>query len=75
MGADPILCGLAICAGGMGMGLPSDSGFWTVGKFAQFTTKETFFVYTIPLTIASVASLIAILLLDAFRGVLPGLMG
>ena len=75
MGADPILCGLAICAGGMGMGLPSDSGFWTVGKFAQFTTKEIFFVYTIPLTIAAVASLVAITILDMFRGVLPGLLG
>ncbi len=74
LGADPILCGLAICAGGIGMGLPSDSGFWTVSRFAQFTTKETFFVYTIPLTIASVTAMIILSILNLFRPFLPGLM-
>ena len=74
MGVDPILCGLAICAGGMGMGLPSDSGFWTVSRFSQFTTQETFWVYTIPLTIASFTAMAVIACLSFFSAHLPGLM-
>lgn len=73
MGANPILCGLAICAGGMGMGLPSDSGFWTVSRFSKFTTPETFLVYTIPLTIASLTAMAVLALLNMFKDILPGL--
>lgn len=74
LGVDPTLCGLAICAGGMGLGLPSDSGFWTVSRFSQFTTSETFWVYTIPLTLASFTALAIIGLMSLFSSSLPGLM-
>lgn len=74
LGADPILCGLAICAGGMGMGLPSDSGFWTVSRFSKFTAQETFLVYTIPLTIASVTAMLVLTILNMFKEYLPGLI-
>lgn len=74
LGIDPTLCGLAICAGGMGLGLPSDSGFWTVSRFSQFTTQETFWVYTIPLTLASFTALAVISILSFFSGSLPGLI-
>ena len=32
-GVSPILCAIAICAGGIGLSLPNDSGFWAISRF------------------------------------------
>ena len=43
----PLLVGLAICAGGIGVSLPNDSGFWVVNRFSKFNVKQTFQVWTL----------------------------
>ena len=48
LGASPVLVGLAICCGGIGLGLPNDSGFWTICKMSGLSTKQAFLVYPIP---------------------------
>ena len=40
LGASPVLVGLAICCGGIGLGLPNDSGFWTICKMSGLSTKH-----------------------------------
>jgi len=70
----PVLVGLAICAGGIGVSLPNDSGFWVVNRFAKFSLKQTFQTWTIGGTIAGVTSLILILILALLQNVLPGLL-
>lgn len=69
----PVLVGLAICAGGIGISLPNDSGFWVVNRFSGFSIKQTFQSWTIGGTIAGVVSLIVILILSFFQSALPGL--
>lgn len=70
----PVLVGLAICAGGIGISLPNDSGFWVVGRFSKFDVKQTIQVWTIGGTIAGVTALIVILILAMFATTLPGLL-
>lgn len=69
----PVLVGLAICAGGAGYSLPNDSGFWVVNRFSKFDVKQTIKAWTIPGSISSIVSLIVIVILSLFSGVLPGL--
>jgi len=70
----PVLVGLAICAGGIGISLPNDSGFWVVNRFSKFDVKQTMQVWTIGGTISGVTSLIVILILALLTNVLPGLI-
>lgn len=70
----PLLVGLAICAGGIGISLPNDSGFWVVNRFSKFSLKQTFQVWTVGGTIAGVTALAVIIVLSLFTGVLPGLL-
>lgn len=72
-GGSGMLVALAICAGGIGLSLPNDSGFWVVNRFSNFGMKETFQVWTVGGTIAGVTALVATLVLGLFSGVLPGL--
>lgn len=72
-GVSPVLVGLAICAGGAGYSLPNDSGFWVVNRFSKFDVKQTIKAWTIPGSISSIVSLIVIVILSLFSGVLPGL--
>lgn len=69
----PVLVGLAICAGGIGISLPNDSGFWVVNRFSKFTVKDTFAAWTIPGTISGVTSLIIVLILSLMQSFLPGM--
>jgi GntP family gluconate:H+ symporter len=69
----PVLVGLAICAGGIGISLPNDSGFWVVNRFSKFTVKDTFAAWTIPGTISGVISLIVVLILSLMQSFLPGM--
>lgn len=72
-GASPVLIGLAICAGGMGLSMPNDSSFWTVNKFSGLEVADTFRSLTIPVTIASLVAFGVVLILSACQGFLPGL--
>lgn len=73
-GVSPILVGLAVCAGGIGISLPNDSGFWVINRFSKFDVQETLRVWTVGGTIAGVTSLVMIVILSLFTGILPGLM-
>lgn len=70
----PVLVGLAICAGGIGLSLPNDSGFWVVSRFSKFDIKQTMQVWTMGGTIAGVTALVVILILSLFSSTLPGLL-
>ncbi|GAB4368051.1 MAG: gluconate:H+ symporter [Spirochaetales bacterium] len=73
MGASPILVGLAICAGGIGLSLPNDSGFWVVSRFGGLSVQDTFRTWTVGGTLSGLTGLLMVLILSIFSGVLPGL--
>lgn len=73
LGTSPILLGLAICAGAVGLSLPNDSGFWVVSKFGKLTIPETIKAWSIGGFIAGVTALGMVYILSIFSGVLPGL--
>lgn len=69
----PLLLGLAICAGGIGLSLPNDSGFWVVNRFSGLTVPETLKTWTAGGTLAGLTALAMIFVLSLFSGVLPGM--
>ncbi|MBM0066003.1 GntP family permease [Alkalicoccobacillus gibsonii] len=73
LGASPVLLGLAICAGGIGLSLPNDSGFWVVSKFGRLSMMETLRVWSLGGFIAGLTALGFIYFLTMFQTVLPGL--
>lgn len=73
-GVSPILCAIAICAGGIGLSLPNDSGFWAISRFFHIDVTDTIRGWTLGGFIAGVAILIFACILSLFQGVLPGLM-
>lgn len=73
LGVSPVLVGLAICAGGIGLSLPNDSGFWVVNRFSKFDIKKTMEAWTVGGTIAGVIAFIMVLILNIFASKLPGL--
>lgn len=73
LGVSPILLGLAVCAGGIGLSLPNDSGFWVVNRFGKLTITETLKVWTLGGFIAGLSALAAVYVLSLFSGILPGL--
>lgn len=62
-GASPVLVGLAICAGGIGLSLPNDSGFWVLSRFSGLSVQDTLRTWTAGGTIAGFAAFILILIL------------
>ncbi|MGL5315403.1 MAG: GntP family permease [Peptostreptococcaceae bacterium] len=72
-GASPVLVGLAICCGGIGLSLPNDSGFWVIQRFGQISVSDTLKSWTMGGTVSGVVSFLMILLLSLFQGNLPGL--
>ncbi len=74
MGASPVLVGLAICFGSVGLSLPNDSGFWVINRFADFSFQETLKGWTLPGFIAGLTGLVLVLIASCFVNVLPGLM-
>lgn len=70
----PLLVGVAICAGGIGLSLPNDSGFWVVSRFSNFSTKQTLQAWTVGGTISSITALIVVIILSFFTTSLPGLL-
>ncbi|RJX41292.1 GntP family permease [Paenibacillus pinisoli] len=73
LGVSPILLGLAICAGGIGLSLPNDSGFWVVNRFGKLTVPQTLKVWTLGGFIAGLTALASVYVLSLFSGILPGL--
>lgn len=72
-GASPVLVGLAVCAGGIGLCMPNDSSFWTISKFSGFSFGETVRTLTVSGTIGGFTAFAIILILNMFSGILPGL--
>ncbi len=70
----PVLVGLAICAGGIGLSLPNDSGFWVVNRFSKFSLRQTIECWSIGGTVSGVSALILIIILGLLQNVLPGLL-
>ncbi|PIC64837.1 gluconate permease [Sporosarcina sp. P13] len=73
LGVSPILLGLAICAGAIGLSLPNDSGFWVVNKFGRLTIPQTIQAWSIGGFIAGLSALGMVYLLNLMSGFLPGL--
>ncbi|MGH4051188.1 MAG: GntP family permease [Clostridium sp.] len=73
-GVSPILCAIAICAGGIGLSLPNDSGFWAISRFFKISVGDTIRAWTIPGFIAGITVLILASILSVFQNILPGLM-
>ncbi len=70
----PILCAIAICAGGIGLSLPNDSGFWAISRFFKISVQDTIRGWTIGGFIAGLTALGVVSILSLFQGVLPGLI-
>lgn len=70
----PILCAIAICAGGIGLSLPNDSGFWAISRFFKITVPDTIRAWTFGGFVAGVSILIFVSILSLFQGFLPGLV-
>ena len=73
-GVSPILCAIAICAGGIGLSLPNDSGFWAISRFFKISVTDTIRGWTIGGFVAGIAILIFVSILSLFQGFLPELM-
>ena len=70
----PVLCAIAICAGGMGLSLPNDSGFWAISRFFKISVEDTIRGWTLGGFVAGLTALAFVSILSLFQGVLPGLM-
>jgi GntP family gluconate:H+ symporter len=73
MGTNMILLGLSICVAAVGLGLPTDGGFWLVEKLDNLGFKKTLISYTGGSTIASLVGFAVVMILNACAGFLPGL--
>lgn len=73
MNASPILIGLSICCGGIGLSMPNDSGFWIINRLTGFSVKDTIRTWVAGGTICGITGGICVLILSLFSGVLPGL--
>lgn len=69
----PVLAAVAICAGGVGLSLPNDSGFWSIGRFNRITVPETFKAWTFGGFIGGFTMFVVVCVLSLFQGVLPGI--
>lgn len=73
-GISPVLAAIAICAGGVGLSLPNDSGFWSIGRFNKISIPETFRCWTLGGFVGGLGILACVLVLSLFQNILPGLM-
>jgi len=70
----PILCAIAVCAGGIGLSLPNDSGFWAVSRFFHLNEVDTIRGWTIGGFVAGITILLFTCVLSLCQGFLPGLV-
>ena len=73
-GVSPILCAIAVCAGGIGLSLPNDSGFWAISRFFHLNEVDTIRGWTLGGFVAGLSILVFACILSLFQGVLPGLV-
>lgn len=73
-GLSPVLVGLAVCSGTVGLTLPTDGAFWHPSQLNGMTIKETVNTVTLSTTLAAATAFAIVLLLNCFAGILPGLM-
>ncbi len=73
MGYSPVIVGLCICAGTVGLTLPTDAAFWLPARNNDLTTQEAFVATTYSTTGASIVAFAVLLILNMFAGSLPGL--
>ncbi|MCU0474374.1 MAG: GntP family permease [Bacteroidales bacterium] len=64
VGMQPIFIALSICAGGMCLSLPNDSGFWVVSRFANLSVTQTLKSWTLGSSIAGLVAFVLIYILD-----------
>ncbi|MFI3208166.1 MAG: gluconate:H+ symporter [Eubacteriales bacterium] len=70
----PILCAIAICAGGIGLSLPNDSGFWAISRFFKISVQDTIRAWTVGGFVAGLSILAFVSFLSMFQSYLPGLI-
>lgn len=73
LGVSPILLGLAICSGAIGLSLPNDSGFWVVNRFGKLSISQTLKAWSVGGFIAGVTALLGVYILSLLSPILPGL--
>ncbi len=74
MGESGIVMGLSICAASMAFATPTDAAFWLVQKLDNLSFKDTWITHTFGNAISCAIMFAVVLLLNAGRGFLPGLM-
>ena len=74
MGESSIIMGLSICAASMAFATPTDAAFWLVQKLDNLSFRDTWITHTFGNAISCAIMFAVVLLLNAGRGVLPGLM-
>lgn len=72
LGVSPVLLGLAICSGAIGLSLPNDSGFWVVNKFGKLTITQTLKAWSLGGFIAGLTGLGVVYILYLLSPILPG---
>lgn len=73
MDISPILVGLMICCGGIGLSMPNDSGFWIINRLTGFSVKDTIRTWVVGGTLCGVVGGLCVLGLSKLSGILPGL--
>ena len=73
-GVSPILCAIAVCAGGIGLSLPNDSGFWAISRFFHLNEVDTIRGWTLGGFVAGITILLFTCILSLCQGFLPGLV-
>lgn len=73
MQLSPVTTGLAICAGSVGLTVPTDAAFWLPAKYNNLTMNDALVSTTYSTTLASAVAFAMVLLLHALSGVLPGM--
>ena len=73
-GVSPILCAIAVCAGGIGLSLPNDSGFWAISRFFHLSETDSIRGWTFGGFVSGVTIQLFVCLLSLVQCVLPGLM-
>lgn len=74
-GADQVgLILLITGAGGIGLSLPNDSGFWAISRFFHISVTDTLRGWSLGGFVAGVTILAFTMFLSLFQNALPGLM-
>ena len=73
MGYSPIVLTMIICAGSMGLSIPTDGGFWIVSRMSDLDTKQTLMAVSVPSTLSCIVLFALSMILNMFTGILPGL--